>query len=167
MRERVRRVQFVGMRSERGAGVVEVALVLPVLMCLILGLVSGGIAYQRKISLTDAVREGARYGATLDAGTINTTTGVFTTTEYNNWRDKVVGRVVELSGGELQPSDVCAALVKNDSTDACGVKNPTGTTGIHIAKVSASRNSTLEAFFFSRQLTLRAATAARFEREQA
>lgn len=47
-------------RDERGAAVVEFALVLPVLVLFIFGIIEFGRAYSARIELTAAVREGAR-----------------------------------------------------------------------------------------------------------
>ena len=49
--------------GERGAAAVEFALILPVLLLLVLGLVEFGRAYNVQISLSNAAREGARYMA--------------------------------------------------------------------------------------------------------
>ena len=49
--------------GDRGAALVEFALVLPVMTMLILGMVSGGRLYDHKMNLTFAAREGARYWA--------------------------------------------------------------------------------------------------------
>jgi hypothetical protein len=56
-----------GMR--RGQAVVEFAIVLPILLLLILGLVNLGVLVNAQIILTQAVWEGARAGATLDPST--------------------------------------------------------------------------------------------------
>ena len=50
-------------RGERGAAVVEFALVLPILMMFIFGIVEFGRGYNARIELTAAVREGARTAA--------------------------------------------------------------------------------------------------------
>ncbi len=56
-------------RRERGQALVEFALVLPVLAILILGIVQLGLVFHDYLSLTDAVRTGARQAAiTHDAG---------------------------------------------------------------------------------------------------
>ena len=47
-------------RGERGQAVVEFALVLPVLLLLIVGIIKGGILYNNYLQLTDSVRSGAR-----------------------------------------------------------------------------------------------------------
>jgi Flp pilus assembly protein TadG len=59
-----------GHRSERGAAAVEFALVLPVLILLVLGLIEFSRVYNIQISLSNAAREGARSMAILNnAGT--------------------------------------------------------------------------------------------------
>jgi len=50
-------------RQERGTNLVETALVLPVLLLLLAGVVDVGRAFGDYIILTGAAREGARYGA--------------------------------------------------------------------------------------------------------
>ena len=47
-------------RSEKGQALVEFALVLPVLMLIVLGIIKGGALYNNYLQLTDAVRTGAR-----------------------------------------------------------------------------------------------------------
>ena len=47
-------------RSDRGAAAVELALVLPVLLTLVLGIVDFGFAFNAKIAITQAAQEGAR-----------------------------------------------------------------------------------------------------------
>ncbi len=55
--------------DERGAVAVEFALVLPVLVMLLLGITTAGLSYSHAIGLTNAVREGSRFGATTLATT--------------------------------------------------------------------------------------------------
>lgn len=56
-------VRRVAARDERGAAVVEFALVLPLLILFTFGIIEFGRAYSAKIELTAAVREGARAAA--------------------------------------------------------------------------------------------------------
>ena len=49
-----------GIRSERGAVAVEFALLLPVLMIILLGIIEFGMAFSAQITLSNAAREGAR-----------------------------------------------------------------------------------------------------------
>lgn len=63
-------------RHDRGAAAVELALVLPVLLLLVMGIVDFGIAYNRQISLSGGAREGARWlalHATDQAGAVTRT----------------------------------------------------------------------------------------------
>lgn len=48
------------LRSEQGAAAVEFALVLPLLILLVFGIVEFGRGYNAKVTLTHAAREGAR-----------------------------------------------------------------------------------------------------------
>ena len=48
-------------RSERGAAAVEFALVMPLLLLLVFGIVEFGLIMNRQITVTHAAREGARY----------------------------------------------------------------------------------------------------------
>ena len=54
------------LRSERGAAAVELALVLPVLLILVLGIVEFGRAFQVQATLAAAAREGVRIVALQD-----------------------------------------------------------------------------------------------------
>jgi Flp pilus assembly protein TadG len=51
---------------DRGAVAVEFALVLPLLAMLLMGVITGGVSFTNSIGLANAVREGARFGATAD-----------------------------------------------------------------------------------------------------
>ena len=54
--------------KERGAAMVEFALILPLLIVLVFGIIEFGRAFNANISLTHAAREGAReYAITQDA----------------------------------------------------------------------------------------------------
>jgi Flp pilus assembly protein TadG len=50
-------------KSERGQTMTEFALVLPILLVLMLGIVQFGVAFNNYVTLTDAVRAGARKAA--------------------------------------------------------------------------------------------------------
>jgi len=58
---RIRRHRII--KSEKGASAVEFALILPILIILVFGIVKFGIAYNNYIALTHAAREGARLAA--------------------------------------------------------------------------------------------------------
>ena len=87
------------LRNQSGAVAVEFALVLPVLAMLLLGTITGGLAFNDHLALTNAVREGARFGAT--------------TVNNGAWNAAVVTRTqqVYLNGmSTLSTSQVCAQL---------------------------------------------------------
>ena len=64
MRRFIRRVR--GIRSERGAALVEFALVVPLLMMMMCATIDFGLAVYTLNNLTAAVREGGRFGAVQD-----------------------------------------------------------------------------------------------------
>ena len=61
------------MKQERGQSVAEFALVLPLMMLILLGIVQFGMVFKQYITLTDAVREGARKAAVARHRTDRTT----------------------------------------------------------------------------------------------
>ena len=146
--------------SERGAVFLEFALVLPLLMSLVLGIYTGGQAYTNKIGLVEAVREGARYGASLTMG--NDSNALAT------WESRVRNRVVDASGGNVAAGDVCVAWALPSGGAACGLSDPPGASNeptTHLVKVSATKPAKLEFFFFTKQTTLQSKLVARFERD--
>jgi Flp pilus assembly pilin Flp len=52
---------MVGLRDETGAAIVEFAIILPILLLLVMGIIQFGFIFNGQITLTSAVREGARY----------------------------------------------------------------------------------------------------------
>jgi len=64
MRRIIRRAR--GIRSERGAALVEFGLVVPLLMLMMCATIDFGLAVYTLNNLTAAVREGGRFGAVLD-----------------------------------------------------------------------------------------------------
>src|SRR5688572_884331 len=103
--------------SERGSMLVEFAIILPILGALLIGMLSGGLAYSRKLSLTNGAREGARFGATLP---------VQPGQNINDWLDQVntvaVGAVDDTLPNNASGRFVCVAyvhpngVVNNDMT---------------------------------------------------
>jgi Flp pilus assembly protein TadG len=147
-------------QSERGAVFLEFALVLPLLMSLVLGIYTGGEAYTNKIGVVEAVREGARYGASLPMGTdVNALT---------TWKDRVRNRVVDASGGGILLADVCVEFVSPTGGTACSLGDPAGASNepsVHLVKVSATRPAKMEFFFFTKNTTLIGKLVARYERD--
>lgn len=151
--------------GDTGAALVEFAIIAPLIFALILGLVTGGVSLSRKNSMTNAVREGARMGATLP--------------EDSAWATSVRDRVTSLSGNDLVASQVCVKLirkptattetVRRSAPSTCPFGGEPSSAGIPVGecavKVWARRASDLEVLFFSRPLTLTASSVSRYERE--
>lgn len=145
-------------RSERGGAIVEFVLIMPLVFALALGVMTAGAAYARKVSLIDAIREGARYGASLQVPS----SGVAA------WESSVKARVVQVSGGELTTADVCVKLVYATGAADCGVSDPAGAsleTTVRLVKVSGAKSARFEFLFFTMTPTLEAKLAARYERD--
>jgi len=81
--------------------------VLPVLLLLVFGVIYFGFAFNTKMTLTQAAREGARLGATfpVDAGGAATA----------EWYDAVFARIEDAAFGDVGlgngPRDVCVGFV--------------------------------------------------------
>jgi Flp pilus assembly protein TadG len=149
-----------------GAALVEFAIIMPVLVMLILGMITGGFALSQKNSMTNAVREGARLGATVP--------------NDPDWATHTRQRVIDLAAGDLTLEQVCVQLARKDATgetvhQSAPVNCPAavGTppafpagTGVDdcVVKVWARRTSDLNALVFRYPLTLEATAVARFER---
>ena len=156
-------------QQEHGAALVEFALVLPVVVSLLLGLMSGGLAYNKKLAITDAVGGAARYGATL--------------ADSSTFAGSVRDRLVQQSAGELSGSDVCVELIRAGSTNtvvrswyasggntSCPTQfgtaptTPSVTTGSCVVKVWGMKEAKLQAVLFNSDLKLKAGSVAAFER---
>lgn len=95
-------------QEERGAAAVEFALVLPVLVLLLFGIVFFAIGYNRKQGLQAAAREGARLAA-LPQST----------------QGDITGRVKDALDGVVDPDDVSVAI-SLPGTHPCDLQ-PSGT----------------------------------------
>lgn len=156
---------------ERGASLVEFALLLPVLACILLGMVTGGVALSTKNSMTNAVREGGRLGTTLPEGSGWT----------SGWAVDVKERVVELAGGDLEEAEVCVEIIEiepgPDTTlgtwpaggcplSATAPSTPSSASdGSCVVKVWARTTATMNAFFFQQDVTLDADSVGLYERD--
>ncbi|MGI8686404.1 MAG: TadE/TadG family type IV pilus assembly protein [Acidimicrobiales bacterium] len=110
-------------RDERGAALVEFALIFPIFMMIVLGMFSGGTAYDQKSAMSSATREGARYAATLPLSAVkNDCTPADPAvpppaidTQIKYWLHCVAEYVVKASEGKLGVGtagwEVCVAYV--------------------------------------------------------
>lgn len=140
-------------RSDHGAAAVEFALVVPLLLILLFGTVTAGLAYSDHLGITNAVREGARFGSAMP---YQQSTPAITPAQ---WADSVRTRVQQVyfnAGSTVTTDQICVKLV--DSTGAgvtgaaalgtqCGAEPtaPSGmSTGSCAVKVWVSRPETIQ-----------------------
>ncbi len=118
-------------RGERGASMVEFALIMPVFMILIFGGITASLVYQDRAAVVNAVREGSRFGATLPYAQCDTTSNCTAGGSGRNWAQLVQYATQKRSEGTLSTSQICVALVTGSSgglyTHTNGVYS-TGTT---------------------------------------
>ncbi len=151
--------------GETGASAIEFAFIVPVLVCLLFGIITCGLALFHSVSLNDSVRAGARFGATAVSD--------------GSWAGAVQARTVEYyAADELTAADVCVQLVKGPSStqvhSACALTgsaatpppSPAGlTTTDCVVKVWAAQEATLSAPpFWSEDILLKRGSVTRYER---
>lgn len=105
---RLHRRRLHGLHREEGQAAIELMLILPIYVLFLLLMVDLGVMMYEYVSVSNAVREGARYGA------VNCSDGGCDATS-------IAGRTVERSGGILSdPAEVEVGWVDNngDGTNA-------------------------------------------------
>jgi Flp pilus assembly protein TadG len=94
-------------RGERGAAMVEFVLILPVFLLIVFGGITGALSYEHKAETVHAVRDGARYGATVPLGQCDTTASC----GNRNWAQLVQYVTAQRSDGTLSTDQICVSLV--------------------------------------------------------
>ncbi len=162
--------------GSRGAALIELAMALPLLVMLIVGMVSAGIAYNHQLALTHSAREAGRHAATLPVNNFGS---------MNEWLDEVAAQAVEDATGSLDPGApglvVCVAYVHPDgSLDTDRTTNRIDNGGSvtnafepcfpdtrpaseRRVQVSVARDTDFNVVFFSSTLTLDSEAVSRFE----
>lgn len=155
-------------RDERGASAVEFALVVPLLLMLLFGIISTGMTVSDHLSATNATREGSRYGAATDMS-------------QPGWATSVKTRVKQVyyNAGETVTDDqICVKLVTAAGATpaqsigaSCGTapSTPTGmAAGSCAVMVWMQRPATIELVAFpSLTLNISARSVAFYSREVA
>ena len=164
--------------DERGASLVEFAIIMPLLFMLIIGMITGGLTLSRQNSVENAVREGTRFGA------VNPNTNLTT------YLQQVLAQVESAATGDLgdgvPEKQICVAFIdasvvnltpstsqsgvtslrKSGSTpasakQACFQDNRTNEARV---QVKAHRESEIEGVFWSMSVDLDSQSVTRYER---
>jgi Flp pilus assembly protein TadG len=98
--------------GERGAALVEFVLILPLFLLVIFGGISAALSYEHKAEIVTAVRDGARYGATVPLGQCDTVA----TCGNKNWAQLVQAVTKDRGDGTLSTNQICVALVSGTGT---------------------------------------------------
>ena len=161
--------------DDRGAVLVEFAFVLPLLMMIVVGMFTGGLAWNRKLAVTNGVREGSRFGATLSVATSTCTSGTAGTVDC--WLSQVADVTQSSSENELGSSvatrSVCVAYISTATTRSLtrtssgdSYSNTTCFTDSRTdarVQVKGSRSTTVEFILFTVTPTLTSQAVTRFE----
>lgn len=163
-----------GSGSDDGASLVEFALILPVFVVLVFGMITGGIALSQQNSVKNAVREASRFAAVSDTGT--------TAPEIHTYLDGVIQQVESAATGDLGDSvdgkRICAAYTSDGSSFISRTKTGAGTPvtgssscysdGLGSARartqVVAERKAEIGAIFFTVPIDLSSRSVSRYER---
>lgn len=169
-RGRIRERNVRQSRLERGAVMVEFALVFPLLMLLFLGTITSGLAFDRSQSLAHSAREASRFAATLPVPAGGTT----------EWLDEVAAAAVDNADGNLAATSpgqyLCVALIRDSGThrrlEISGVVNydqarcfDDAVDGRRVQVVS-QREATIELMTYTPTVTLTKRASARYEVQQ-
>ncbi len=165
---------------EDGAALVEFAIVLPLLLIIVFGIISFGFIFNHKLSLTDGAREAGRFGATLPV-----TNFAASGDPMQQWLDAIASRAEADATGSLDAGvpnrTICVAYVYpvgQDEVDRTRRREESGGSIEYSydrcfddgrpgderrVQVRVGRDTDLEAIFFSITITLTADSVTRFE----
>jgi hypothetical protein len=94
--------------GEGGAVIVELALIFPFLAMLLFGTLTGGLVLNRRLAISQASREGARYGATVAMDQC----AVVSSCGGRTWAEQVRHVTLSRAGGSATEANICVALVE-------------------------------------------------------
>lgn len=167
-------------RSERGATVVELAIALPILLALIFGTITAGMALFDKLALNAAAREASRFGATYpeeDAASPDQwfvdVAGVAQTSATGALDESVAGRSICVArgteGGSARRYVVTGAMPLGtgsfgDTWCQPGAPALPAGSGIEAVQVVLERDSDIQVLFFSLTPHLTSDATTRYER---
>jgi hypothetical protein len=160
-------------RGQAGVSAVEFALILPIVVLLTFGMLTGGLAFHQQLSLTHAAREAARYGAVEPAADITGEDGLLEQI-IARAEDSAHGVLGDLDNGEVDGAGICVAYVaatgqratkgadvhETGSTDRCFEDNRGSEPRI---QVRIGRDAEIMGVFINWDIALRASALARHE----
>jgi Flp pilus assembly protein TadG len=166
--------------AERGATVVELAVALPILLMLVFGMVTSGLALFDKISLNGAAREAGRFGATypeedaaspdvwfVDVAAVAQIAATGALAEGVSGRSICVARGTEGGGARryvVGSSDPIDAGVYADAWCPAGAPSLPAGSGHEAVQIVIEREANIQALIFSKTLHLMSDATTRFER---
>ena len=122
---------------------------LPVLLILLFGTITGGMLYNQQLALTQAAREGARFAATLPGATDGACDDA-AFGDSSSWCGQVRNRTLSASTSPIE--DVAVSFVESDDDEVAGE-----------VRVAVSAPGRLEIIFASFSPTVSASSVARYE----
>ena len=145
--------------GERGAALVEMALVMPILLLLIVGIWTTARAWNIHNVMDHAVREAARYGATIDPWDEGTSTDACASASSSQ---QLLRCVVDeqLQAASIDTDLVSTACIELD-TNPCSVGDASGNEKVAVSIVYPGY--TIDFIFFSATVDLTATAVSRFE----
>lgn len=161
--------------DDRGAVLLEFALTFPLLIMILLGMFTGGLAWNQKLAVTNGVREGSRFGATLPIANSVCSSGSGT---VDCWLSQVAAVVQSASednlGSTVASRSICVAYISTTTTrkmtrDASGDSYVTGSTCFADGRsdsrvqVTGTRTATLEFMVFTLTPSITSQSVTRFE----
>ncbi len=169
-----------GQPGERGAAVVEMAVISTILMMILLGIISFGLTHHQNISIEGAAREAARFGATYpvsDAGSLeawlrdvaqvaeNAATGAIDGTDPSRLLCVAHGSGAGAAGFSrirVTGSEVIASSVEENGWCFANTAPSDDT----VVQVQLEREGWIEGIIFSMKPTLTGEATNRFERNE-
>lgn len=108
-------------QGDDGVAIVEMALVLPILVVLMLGMFTGALAWNQSQALGQGARVAARYASTLPLPVADISEGETQTGVEEAWLDELIDRTVAASEDELSADTegrkICVAYVDPAGTE--------------------------------------------------
>jgi len=157
-------------RNEHGAAAMEFALIVPIVLMVIIGAVTSGIAYSNAIGVTNAVREGSRFGATADSTQSTWVSDVLARTRDTQFDDPAQQTAVcvqlykQGTGMVKQGCVVGATTLTMPASDQYPAVPDGLTTGTCVVRVIAARPYSINAVVASWDRTMLRGSVARYER---